>query len=285
MLKNLHPTDLAQGTIISCCIGSEYQHCPVFGLVITARCDAAHSKVPIYNYLPLVGLRDWLQKHGADIVAERVVANCRGTMEQCLSQKQMALDLLDLIETEKIALELAKDKSKNGAKVAERFRQAAKDKETAHTIFGKSTPKERGLLLSSNQKMTEAVLKELIRNQISDFHYIPKISTNEEPSGYVVNLREVRHISANVAELVLDGLDPEEYLSESDLSNTIRTELNFNHIDHTYALPISQIGSPQIELILQRFSNLFARIGVDDLTVDEIEHSSNTLNQILESAE
>jgi hypothetical protein len=46
---------LSQGTIFSCASAEDYPDCLVHGLVITARCDIAQSKVPIFNYLPVVG--------------------------------------------------------------------------------------------------------------------------------------------------------------------------------------------------------------------------------------
>lgn len=49
-----------QGTVFSCAYAEDYTDTSVYGLVITARCDAAQDKAPIFSYIPVVSLPDWV---------------------------------------------------------------------------------------------------------------------------------------------------------------------------------------------------------------------------------
>lgn len=282
MLTDLHPTDFSQGTIFSCCKASEYSDCPVFGLAITARCDAAHSKVPIYNYLPIVKLDDWIRRHGSEIVAERVIAGSRGSLASCLKEQQTDPGILNHVPHSDILDQLRSVGTKAGKARAARFAKAMTEIEAAETLFEQPNQDIQEQLLRDNEKLIRSIIAELTRNQFIDYHYLPRIETRQNPTGFVVNLREVRHISAATAELVLKGIDPKDYSANSAIGRALREDLDFQQPESDYAMAIAQVGSPVIELILQRFSALFARVGVDDLTVDEVRGSSETLSNILE---
>lgn len=72
MIKNPRPGRLTQGSVFCGADAEDYITEPVWGAIITARCDTAHEKVPVLNYLPIVRVTDWLHVHGALIVFDRV---------------------------------------------------------------------------------------------------------------------------------------------------------------------------------------------------------------------
>src|SRR4051812_2826386 len=75
---------LTQGTIFSCARAEDYDGCRVHGLVITARCDIAQSKVPVFNYLPIVTLDDWIHRDGRSILCDRLRRSVIGQMKRVL---------------------------------------------------------------------------------------------------------------------------------------------------------------------------------------------------------
>jgi len=44
---------LEQGLIFNCGKAVNYVGCEVYGMLITARCDLTHDKIPIFHYLDI----------------------------------------------------------------------------------------------------------------------------------------------------------------------------------------------------------------------------------------
>ncbi len=282
MLDTMNPTSISQGSIITSCRAARYDGLSVYGLIITARCDIEHSKVAIYNYLPISRLEDWLLLDGAEIIADRAIASLNGVMKSCLAQSGRPKDLLEYVERDLILQELKKDEHKNSTNIYEQFSEAYLNYELCKSVFDEIDRELRANVLKKNGKMCSSLMKELREHRLSDFHYLPRVISDQQPTGYVANLREVRNISSLTARLVENGLEPSEFGASSKVGRAVRSDLDFSHPDHTFAMPISQIKSPEIEFVLQRFSNLFGRIGVTDFNRDEIEMSEGILERILE---
>lgn len=77
---------LTHGYIFSGARADSYDDCVVNGLIITARCDIANEKARLFNYLPLVTFRDWWQRDGRILLAERSIKDAYGTMRNLLAQ-------------------------------------------------------------------------------------------------------------------------------------------------------------------------------------------------------
>jgi hypothetical protein len=248
--------------------------------VITARCDAAHDKVPIYNYLPIIPLSNWLLVDGSDIAARRGCASAMDQMRDSLRSVQLSDTALEYVPLETIEQNLLADVSADVKRAGERFRKAKEKLKISEAVIGSINVQAIKLFYKENQSLFRRLLKELLGNGITDFHYLPRIERGAAATGFVVSLREVRHISARTAERIAQGVDPAGLSDDPDAAQ-LQSELAFNqHCD--YALPISQVASPFNELILQRFSMVFGRIGVEDLTGADIDAASRTFAELLE---
>src|SRR5690348_2643105 len=84
-----------QGTIFSCGRAEAYPDVDIHGLIITARCDAAHGKANIINYVPVVPFEAWAFVDGLRIVARRVAADAAGQMKSALKDAGMTPDILE----------------------------------------------------------------------------------------------------------------------------------------------------------------------------------------------
>lgn len=76
--------EFTQGTVFSCAYAEDYPETTSYGLVITARCDAAQDKAPIFSYIPVVPLDDWILCDGASIAMDRIHADCLNTLRNHL---------------------------------------------------------------------------------------------------------------------------------------------------------------------------------------------------------
>src|SRR6185437_14404396 len=86
---------VTQGTIFCCARAEDYIGCQVHGLVITARCDVANDKTPIFNYLPVVSMHDWLDRDGGTLLASRIANDAINTFENELKKAGHSPSILE----------------------------------------------------------------------------------------------------------------------------------------------------------------------------------------------
>jgi len=271
MIRALHPFEFTQGTIFSCALAEAYSGVPVFGLIITARCDAAQGKAEIFNYVPLVPLEAWMVREGTDIVAKRVAASARGSMRSALSEVGMSTSILENVELGEITKELSRGTSKQEKAAAARFDKSVVILSAAEAIVSASERTETEALgyLESNEALSKSLIKELLTNGLADFHFLDKSQPGETCHGYVALLREIRFVSAKLAKAISKGVDYNEYKTIVGARKMRSDELNIEGPDD-FSMPLAAVESPFIEFIMQRFTQLFSRIGVTDIPVERV---------------
>ena len=84
-----------QGTLFTCAVAENYAGCETFGLIFTARCDAATDKVRCYNYIPVVTLNDWVHRDGRVILADRLMAETVGGLRNALTDAGFSPSILE----------------------------------------------------------------------------------------------------------------------------------------------------------------------------------------------
>ncbi len=262
---------MTQGTIFCGACAESYQATPVWGLVITARCDTAHDKVIVVNYLPVVRVEDWLRRQGGAIVLEKLLIELKAKFTGLLKKKELSGSLLDVYSPSKIAEDYFPSLNRQPANNKERSEQADSEKalalaseiatiESALQTNHLDTPYDDALF-ASKTSIIQSVATELISHKQSGYYFLPDIGQlTEHPSshGYVVILREVRTIYRETVQLVIEGLSKDKVDPEKKT-----TGLSFDIFDFAY--PIAELRSPWIEHLLQAFCTMFGRIGVDDI--------------------
>ncbi|WP_321844607.1 hypothetical protein [Paraburkholderia bannensis] len=86
--------EFTQGTVFSCAYAENYPVVGVLGLVITARCDAAQEKVPVFSYVPVVSMHRWMLHDGALVFLDRVEADLMNTVGNALRDFSLSESLL-----------------------------------------------------------------------------------------------------------------------------------------------------------------------------------------------
>lgn len=268
MIRRPRLGQITQGTVFCGAIAENYDDVPVWGVVITARCDTAHDKAPVINYLPIVRVEDWLCRQGGLIIADRAFSNAMSGFKNLLIQRQLSPSLLDVYNPADLVSVHFKPISagaKAATKDAKECAQAvafAGEIARMRAILDVDPPKPSviGAEVRRRSKLLQTALKELLSYQLPGYYYIPSMENlTEKPSdhGYVVILREVRHVTARTGRLLTKGITRED-----DAATTAIHGLTFGSFDFVY--PIAEIQSPWIEHLMQAFCGLFGRIGVDD---------------------
>ena len=256
--------EVTQGTLFNCAVADRYQGKRVWGLAITARCDIANDKYPVLNYLPVATLLDWMHCDGLEILFGNALKSSRGNFANTLKQAGVALSVLESIPRQDVVSSFFYGEKTNRTqkKLAPKAKEQA-DRLDRLDALNFEDPGDRNWFLDDCQKEASALVKELVLNKVPSFYFLPSVTDANENEGYVILLRESAFLPRRIAKEVANGVD-RPALSGSELE----VHLSFTYDD--FAMPVGQIPSPNIEHVLQTFSYMFGRIGLENYTADFI---------------
>ena len=269
--------EFTQGTVFSCAYGENYEKFPVYGLVITARCDAIQDKVPVFSYLPIVPLASWILVDGASLVLDRIEADCLNTLRNILKDAQLSNSLLRSKSPHEIydAHFRMHESDKNRKKQCNKFLEVAQKYIKTRALQGKQVNtqliKEH---LLQHQILVDAVIKELTSHRLAGCYLLRNVKSLEEGEcgDYVALLREVHHIPTSVAKLISKGVLAEDFPDKISSNTCPQFRLKDD-----ISLPVCKLKSPWIEHLMQNFSLLFSRIGVKDNDFDDVKKSLSSV--------
>lgn len=272
---------LTQGTVFCGGFAEDYRGLPVWGVVITARCDTTHEKVPLVNYLPLVRITDWLHSDGGFVLADRALESVRNDYRNLLRANNLAPSLIDVHSPQTVAQINfpAPDQSDNSKKAQKQRADRSAALSFADHIerlqriseAARIEPGELRYTINRHSSAAQKLLKELMSYQLAGYYYLPDLGRSTEhhsPDGYVVLLREIHHLPRSATRKLTDGL-----VRSTDSVGTRALTLDCFEI----ACPIAEIVSPWIEHLMQAFTNLFARIGIADT---DLSRATTLLEQL-----
>lgn len=265
--------EFTQGTVFSCAYAEDYPDTSSYGLVVTARCDATQDKAPIFSFIPVVPLHDWILLDGAKIAMDRIYSDGFNTFRNFLKDASLSESLLDTKTVEEIYE--SHFKAKEGDKIwgprcvkIRTVMNTFSRNQKLRTIGG--SREECRLHLVDNSAKVDAVLKELSGNRLAGFYLLrdmPLLSGEEVNS--VALLREIHHMPTKLAREIVGGINKEDWVSRNDVATRCPKFVASDDL----AAPIAKLKSPWIEHVMQNFTMLFARIGVADNDVTEVKKS------------
>jgi hypothetical protein len=193
---------ITQGLIFSCGVAGDYDGCRTYGLVITARCDAANDKVQIYNYLPIVSLNDWLHRDGKSILAERLLSDAIAGLKTLLKTHNFSPAVIETEEPEILvdALfpESATEKPIRAARktAVEHLARYSMSKRAAG-----SAPNTKICLQIEERypKLISSLLAELLNHTVGGYYFLPQIEMDGDDLGFVVLVREIQYLPRRLA--------------------------------------------------------------------------------------
>jgi hypothetical protein len=252
---------LTQGVIFSCALAEKYRSKEVHGLIVTARCDLEQEKYPTLNYLPIVTLDDWLEVDGYDIIFSRATKDCEGSCDRCLKEAEIAPSILMSLTLAQVWANFFENPgiTKKAQAVKVRFQEIV----TRLELLRKEsrTPEDMKLFWNYWDGMRKSIIKDLALHKLLGYYFLPSILEDGPRIGYVILLREMRAIPSSVARLIANGVEKDH----SALSALVDSNSYLSFETDNFSMPIGELPSPEIEHILQCFSFLFGRIGVEDI--------------------
>lgn len=253
---------LNQGVIFSCARAERYDKCPTYGLVITARCDIAQNKFPVLNYLPVVSLDDWLARDGFEILLARADSDIESKIHSSLENISISKSILNSQSPRQIleAIYQSENADKKIRNAEPKFAELVVKHETISRIID---PEKEDVcsFYEQHSPLARTMLKELAQNRLTGYYFLQSISDDGEGTGFVALMREVSRLPRELARRIAAGLEPTDKCFTTN--HAWSTYVSFEH--EPFAMPIGEIPSPAIEHLLQSFSTLFGRIGLDDI--------------------
>ena len=220
----------------------------VWGVIISARCDIANAKAPVYYYLPIVKWEDFKKIELPDIIIENAINSEKKSLKKALLKANLSDSIVD------INLEVADRKT---------LIENIQDKNQRNNLQKKFQHLDS--LTNCDRKNTNALLelcKDTINNIFTD------LSENKNASYYliedkdtgvlVVRLRELRRISPHFMKSLGNGIQ-----APFKESSMIKSEIATLDDGDLY-MPLYNMKSPYIEHLIQRYVYHFVMVGVDN---------------------
>lgn len=269
MFESPREREITQGTIFSCARSENYGSCEVLGLVITARCDAAQDKVPVFSYVPVVRLRDWTSVDGAALTFDRAESDCLNTMKSLLKSAKLSDSLLRTHQPRAIydAHFAPRFEEKGFRSTCEKYLNTLGRLDDIHAALEVNPDRKRvAALLNRVEPIADGVLKDLVGHRLSGYYLLQGLDTLTNKDNYVALLREVHHVPTRVARQIASGINSSEWRGSEDGCPRFRSP-------EDVAMPVAKLRSPWIEHLMQNFAMLFSRIGVADSNFEEIKQT------------
>lgn len=252
--KKVKIGDITQGSIISGAISDVYGDTNVFGVVISARCAIAQKKVRSYHYIPMVSFSKWKEVDFVRLCVEKATKEYRGKIKNILKSNGLSERVVEDFEPSIIL-----------QKLSDKISTRTKEQLTEYVNHLSELTTRRYSLVDTNtpyiEKFKKDILKALVKHEYVDYYLVEGWPQNQEQY-YVLLLQEIKSIPNEIFFQLSHGLESvkiREVQSRCDLSTRTENDLYFVH---------SQIMSPYIEHIIQRFYHNFGRIGIDDLSIE-----------------
>lgn len=240
---------ISQGSLFSFAYSEEYEDHEVLGLIITARCDISNNKVKKYSYLPVIPFWVWRENELMSILKRRKLNSILNDIQNHLSNAGYSRNTLTIYGPDRLlevlTREGVKPKTLLGITKATRLFQLLDSSAPYLTMF------------ASFEADIKAIVKDIVDNKILEYHFLDHVP------GYgpcVINLREVSHLDRLSVEQIAKGI---EFSALSDHQKSVLRSINTRFPDGVSYL-VGLVQSPFIELVMQRFADLFLRIGVVD---------------------
>lgn len=266
---------LTQGTVISSLRSKKYFGEECFAVIITARCDLANNKVGKVFFLEALPLDEWvLSQSGMQYV---LIGSCKNIVDEI--EKLFTNYGLDWETIRTFSLDEFNT-------VVDSIVTVRKDKERIKELYGKyveitkeyTNKDDRKNVIRNHKKDVCNSVNKIVSGQNTHYVYIPSDGVScDFKNGLIVDLQEVDYFDLEeIEDLISCTID----VQNDDLSDEKKIYYNKKFYIYEgvgYAIPTCNIKSPWIKYLMQHFSNVFSRIGID---TPRKEHVNKMIEEI-----
>jgi len=268
-LKNVKFGEITQGTVFSCVKLDRYEKYDVLGLVITARCDIAQLKFPVLNYLPIVPIRAWFECDGLHILLEREEKDYSAKIRNTLSQAGLSDGILISTSLEDIGSQyFPKNSTGKAQKASKKYWDLVDERNEYNKLRSLNDPKVLyNWFVKNRTKQIAKIVDDLSKHNLTGFYLFETLLPARNDGAWVCLLRDVSFVSKEIAIEISNGLSLEGL--RAMYPTGYQGNLTIAHEE--LAMPLICVASPTIEHVMQTFSGLFSRIGLNDPDQVQIE--------------
>ena len=238
-------------------------------LVVTPRCDFAHDKTPIFNYVPAVALDTYIEEAHSRLLERELIRLKKQVINfniplpayELLEIGASPESIVDELEKEAKATELAKRASAN----VQEFRESV-DKMSRIRHVLESQVRESALSKSLIPPREMRTFREqVLHNQLNDVHMLPPCLGVSEQA-MVLLLRHISSCDIRCLQLAYSCVTVREWEQR-----VARHTPDVPALSNFRGKPerIARLKSPYLENVVSRFATLFMRFGVPELTATE----------------
>lgn len=308
----MYERKIDQGTVIYGIRSEKYPTTVCYGIIVTARCDIAQEKVPKYYYVVGVEAKTWLiTSCGYHVAYEDVINGKRDAVKMKAAALGLDGDTLVGWEDNKVDAVLKNVAEKNPGD--RKHTNAVKNLRTAineYHIYSKPNmaDADRKKAICSNKKPAITCIRDIDLGKKLHFYYLPEdayLANGNKGKGIVVDLLEIDTISLEDIKRICSAFCTNTIIHENlpkipelgEIQRIIhdRDERALHEVfqrfneyqrmtnkywleeDDSFVDIDGTIQSPWCEHLMQRFSNAFTRIGIDNPTNNDYE---NVVSQI-----
>lgn len=289
-----------QGTVIYGIRSSKYPTIPCYGVIITARCDIAQKKVPKYYYLIAVDASEWFcSEYGYNFTYRSTIRSYKTNIDTKAKELDLNGDVLVLLNKTDLETVISYKRAEYvGQKSFLKKLEDLSKQIQEYSIFkcDEMTDKQRSQAIENKPKPSIEELINIDKGNNNHYYYLPQhayLNNGVYNKGLIVDLLEIEKLSPEDAEAIrTPGIDyqvlsktpPMEEMAEvfaSGIQHRIKRMLSdimeFERLskrywlnnDSDYVAVEGVIRSPWCEHLMQRFSNAFIRIGIDNPTYND----------------
>lgn len=270
-------SSITQGTVISGVRSEKYKGINCCAIVINARCDLAQGKTNKIYYLIAMPLEEWMfSSIGIPTICNNKINELNKKIEQKTENEGLSWEDLREFSTVDFdrVIESTSLTEKEKISIRADFLQLF---ELRSDNLNNERKKE---IIKKYKKNATSFFSEMSNGKNSSYLILPCGALKEGTfkSSIIVDLKELDYLDLKQKDALLKYDIDNKNISLSEDDKNSFNEKFFVLDPPEYAIVVDEVDSPWIEYIVQHFANAFTRVGIDNLSKEQIEETVNRIS-------
>jgi hypothetical protein len=245
------------------------------GILITPRCDLAHAKTPVVNFLPLVSIEEFFERWGGFELLEQEKHNAHEALVHTAQQLgvgdaiELGLPRCGLIrdlerDRNALAAALGVPRARVDRNISD-FEEQSRALEKIESCIAKPELTYGEITNLVSEKAIKRYKLQVAGNRVADVHFLPPCPRLLEQA-MVVLMRQIFTLSTNFLRAA------ERCISAEDWQVARQSQPGHEFaVAATKPERLLRVKSPYLEALMARFCALFGRVGVRDIPTHQLE--------------
>ncbi len=262
--------NLDQGSIFGGLRSDKYPGMECYGIILTASCDIAQSKVPKLYFVTAIDVIEWGCMHDTYLNTYKTnIENAKNAYYDLTNQYNLSPELLETYERDVVIQILENEITKKSK------RDDLMKKYDAYMLIktGISDSTKIREVIKQDAKPIKKLLEKIIKGEMNHYHFVPLSAYTDQANadgGLIVDFQEINWLSfedaRNIINPGIDNLIIDYYTKDQQ---ELYKKIFWLEKEDAFVPHVGHIKSPWREHLMQRFSHCFARIGLPDITEED----------------